>query len=155
MRYNLHLYLTLSIKRNTLIDQQLIALLQSLHSRGVPVQEPPKLSGKQLPWILPDLKGPTHFTWHPPLLVQEYLQLLLSPELPALPELPELPELQELDGLLLPPSEQDLTLLQSLHSGGVPVQEPPKLSGKQEPESLPGLEAPMYFTVQPPLDWQL
>ena len=29
-----------------------------------------------------------------------------------------------------------LALLQSLHSGGVPLQAPPKAAGKQEPESI-------------------
>ena len=30
-------------------------------------------------------------------------------------------------------SSEDLALLQSLHSGGVPLQEPPNAAGKQEP----------------------
>ena len=35
--------------------------------------------------------------------------------------------------------------MQSLHSGGVPEQDPPNDCGKQEPDSWPGLLGPTYL----------
>ena len=40
--------------------------LQWWHSFGVPEQLPPKSSGKQLPWCLPGLDGPTYVASQPP-----------------------------------------------------------------------------------------
>ena len=47
-----------------------------------------------------------------------------------------------------------LTLLQSLHSSGVPLQRPPNDDEKQDPDVAPDLGGPMYNTEQPPPDWQ-
>ena len=46
--------------------------------------------------------------------------------------------------------QQFLARLQSWHSGGVPLQLPPKDWGKQEPEAWPGLLGPTYLTSHPP-----
>ena len=47
------------------------------------------------------------------------------------------------------PPGQEITLLQSLHYGGVPPQLPPKLSEKQDPMRIPERNGPVYLTVQP------
>ena len=52
-------------------------------------------------------------------------------------------------------SSQDIALLQSSHSCGVPLQEPPKETEKQDPEVAPSLGGPVYWTVQPPESVQL
>ena len=41
--------------------------------------------------------------------------------------------------------QQLRTSMQSLHSGGVPEQDPPNDCGKQEPDSWPGLLGPTYL----------
>ena len=51
-----------------------MARLHSWHSDGMPLQLPPKDLGKQEPTVAPRLFGPTYLTWHPPPLVQLYLQ---------------------------------------------------------------------------------
>ena len=50
--------------------QHVVAWLQSRHSRGVPLQAPPKSLGKQEPIVAPPRAGPTYLTWQPPPEVQ-------------------------------------------------------------------------------------
>merc|ERR1711936_986212 len=70
-------------------------------------------------------------------------ELLPKLELPPNPP-PELPP-----KLLLPPSGQLTIWLQFLHPRGMPLHDPPKLSGKHDPRVPPSL------TWQPPLFWQV
>jgi len=48
-----------------------LTLLQGWHSRGVPLQRPPKDQGKQDPRVRPPRGGPTYLTSQPPPRVHE------------------------------------------------------------------------------------
>lgn len=147
--------------------------LQLRHSDGIPKHSPffPPESPKQAPEVEPGREGPAYLVLQLPPGAQKYRQG--SPgfappccERGLLPPPPGCCSPELVIGLLVllccclvgrtvgftvDSSLQDLTLLQSLHSGGVPLQEPPKAAGKQEPMDGPPLGGPVYLTVQPPL----
>ena len=85
------------------------------HSSGIPVQDPPKAGGKQLPEVLKfpgPLKGPIYLALHPPLDMHVYRQSF---------------SVRVVSGLgVVVILVHSGDLLQSKHSGGVPLQTPPK-----------------------------